>query len=306
MSVSQYKKYIWLVDTIHSAGKISREEIDRRWSNSALNEYHETRLPESTFFRYKNAVEELFDIEILCDRANGGLYYIADTGLISKTKQWLLSQFAVNQSLDTSRELRDRILYEPIPEGTEYLTTIVNAMRDSRWLHISHQRFDSDEPHILYIAPYCLKVFKLRWYVFGAKCEEGEVLTITASPATRIYALDRVKSLEPTDHIFKLSKNFDAEEYFARFYGVFCGPQYQPEIIRVRFSEDAAPFVRTLPLHRSQKEVAPCVFEWIVAPTLDFIQQLRTHGSKIEILAPQSLRNQFEEEAQNVLKLYRM
>ncbi len=106
MSVVQYKKYFWLVDTIRSAGRISREEIDRKWASARINDNHESRLPESTFFRYKNAIEELFDIEILCDRATGQ-YYIDDTDINSRTKQWLLSQFAVSQSLDTSRELRD-------------------------------------------------------------------------------------------------------------------------------------------------------------------------------------------------------
>lgn len=31
MSVVQYKKYFWLVDTIRSAGKITKEQIDRKW-----------------------------------------------------------------------------------------------------------------------------------------------------------------------------------------------------------------------------------------------------------------------------------
>ncbi len=203
MSVSQYKRYIWLVDTIRSAGKISREEIDRKWASARINDNHESRLADSTFFRYKNDVEELFDIEILCDRANG-LYYIDDSDINSQTKQWLLSQFAVSQSLDTSRELRDRILYEPIPEGTEYLTTIVNAMRDSKWLHVSHLRFDSKEsPHIFLLAPLCLKVFKQRWYVLGF-IEEIDGVHNTPKNEPRLYALDRVKHMEtmerPSDY----------------------------------------------------------------------------------------------------------
>ena len=31
MSVVQYKKYFWLVDTIRSTGKITKEQIDRKW-----------------------------------------------------------------------------------------------------------------------------------------------------------------------------------------------------------------------------------------------------------------------------------
>ena len=303
MSVSQYKRYIWLVDTIRSAGKISREEIDRKWASARINDNHEPRLADSTFFRYKNDVEELFDIEILCDRANG-LYYIGDSDINSQTKQWLLSQFAVSQSLDTSRELRDRILYEPIPEGTEYLTTIVNAMRDSKWLQVSHLRFDSKEaPHIFLLAPLCLKVFKQRWYVLGF-VEEIDGVHTTPKDEPRLYALDRIKHMETMEKTFRRPKNFDSQTYFSGYYGVFCGKQFTPELIRARISEGAVPFIRSLPLHHSQKEVEPCVFEWFVAPTLDFIQQLRTHGSEIEILAPQSLRQQFADEARKVLKMY--
>jgi predicted DNA-binding transcriptional regulator YafY len=303
MSVSQYKRYIWLVDIIRSAGKISKEEIDRKWANARINDNHESRLADSTFFRYKNDIEELFDIEILCDRTNG-LYYIDDSDINSQTKQWLLSQFAVSQSLDTSRELRDRILYEPIPEGTEYLTTIVNAMRDSKWLQVSHLRLDSKEPpHIFLLAPLCLKVFKQRWYVLGF-VEELDGVHNIPKDEPRLYALDRMKHMETMEKTFQLPKDFDPQSYFSGFYGVFRGKQFTPELIRARFSEDAAPYVRSLPLHHSQQEVEPCVFEWFVAPTLDFVQQLRTHGSKMEILAPESLRKQFSEEAKRILNMY--
>ena len=304
MSVVQYKKYIWLVDTIHSAGKISKEQIDRKWSNSRYNDNHETSIPDTSFYRMRRAIEEFFDIEILCDRSTGE-YYIDDSDLGSQTKQWLLSQFAVNQTLDTSRELRDHIIYESIPEGTQYLTTIVNAMRDSKMLLVSHLRFDSKEkPHVFYLSPLCMKVFKQRWYVLGL-VEELDGSNQTGNEP-RIYSLDRIGSVEPLERTFKRPKNFDPHAYFAPFYGVFCGKQYKPLSVRVRVLNDvSAKFLRSLPLHHSQKEVEDCVFEWYIAPTFDFIQQLRTFGSEIEILTPQSLRNQFAEEAQKLSNLYK-
>ena len=85
MAAGQFNKYIWLVDTISSAGRISREEIDKRWARSVLNEKGESGLPERTFFRYKNAVEDMLGIEIKCDRATGGLYYIAERGYERRT-----------------------------------------------------------------------------------------------------------------------------------------------------------------------------------------------------------------------------
>ena len=73
MSVSQYKKYIWLVDTIRANRRLNKEQIDRKWSNSRLNEKHASRIPSTTFFNMRNEIEHLFDIEIQCDN---GYYYI--------------------------------------------------------------------------------------------------------------------------------------------------------------------------------------------------------------------------------------
>lgn len=306
MAATQYNKYIWLVDTIRSAGKITKAEIDRRWLHANLNEYHESRIPDRTFFRCLNEIEMLFDIEIKCLRSPyGGQYYIADSDSNSKTKQWLLSQFAMSQALDTSRELQDQILYEPIPAGTEYLTTIVEAMREKKMLQVAHLRFDSKEaPHEFLLAPLCLKVFKQRWYVLGF-VEEIDDQHNTPKDEPRIYALDRVQYVKRTEKKFKQPKKFQPNAYFSGYYGVFCGKDYTPEIIQARVIPIAAKYLRSLPLHHSQKEVESCVFEWFVAPTLDFIQQLRTYGSELEILQPQSLREQFKAELEKQLALYK-
>lgn len=49
-------RYIWLIDTIYSAGSISSEEIDRRWCRSLLSE-GEMAIPERTFHRHKGAIQ---------------------------------------------------------------------------------------------------------------------------------------------------------------------------------------------------------------------------------------------------------
>lgn len=46
------------------AGAISREEIDRRWARSQYNDLHESGIPDRTFHRHKEAIREIFDIEI--------------------------------------------------------------------------------------------------------------------------------------------------------------------------------------------------------------------------------------------------
>jgi len=128
---SLFNRYIWLVDTIYSAGKISFEDISRKWENSSWNDDHEP-LPKKTFRRHINEIEEFFQIEIECDRKDDYKYYIAYADDIEKggVRTWLINTFAVNNFINESHQLKRRILFEDIPSGQRYLTPIIEAMRD--------------------------------------------------------------------------------------------------------------------------------------------------------------------------------
>lgn len=65
MAQLQLRRYIWLIDTVRSAGQdgITFEEINRKWMRSILNEDGKP-LPLRTFHDQRNAILEEFDIEI--------------------------------------------------------------------------------------------------------------------------------------------------------------------------------------------------------------------------------------------------
>lgn len=58
-----FNRYVWLVDTIYRAGRITFEEINERWLHSSLNDTEED-LPLKTFHNHKNAIQQMFDINI--------------------------------------------------------------------------------------------------------------------------------------------------------------------------------------------------------------------------------------------------
>ncbi|MBR6354973.1 MAG: WYL domain-containing protein, partial [Paludibacteraceae bacterium] len=58
-----FECYIWLVNTI-ARGPISRAAIDDKWARSSVNDYKTDSIPETTFHRWRNAVQLLFDINI--------------------------------------------------------------------------------------------------------------------------------------------------------------------------------------------------------------------------------------------------
>lgn len=279
-------RYVWFVTIIYIRGPITLEEIQRRYeSHFGRGE----ELSERQFHRYTDAVEELFDIEIKYSRTQRG-YVIADREGIYNMgmRKWLIQTFSVNNILHESQDLKNRILLENVPSGQQHLTTIVDAMRESVALSMTYQSFWMDEPSTFEVEPYCVKLFEQRWYMLGM------------SDKLRIYALDRIKELEPTERKFKLPKKFDAAKFFEDYYGIIISDDdYEVCPVALQVDAQQSNYLRTLPLHHSQVEVERndeySIFEYRLCPTFDFRQKILSMGGAIEVLAPQKLVYQFND-----------
>ena len=298
MAAHQVNVYFWLIDTIAS-GNLTRDDINRRWAHCRYNDNHEEEFPERKFHRYKEEIQEIFDVDIRCSKSRGNVYYIENKDDISGgTRQWFLNAMAVHSMMDQAKDITDCVLYEDIPEGTQYLSLIVDAIRHRTQLQLTYHSFNRQEQYELTLSPYCLKVFKQRWYVAGCPS--------THPNETRIYALDRVQTMRPTDQTFIYPKQFDAKAFFAPYYGVFRNAT--PTKVIIEANPQSAQFLRLLPLHDSQKELRQfhgnTFFEYYIAPTLDFIQELRTHGTDIRVREPEELVAIFREEAQKAYEMY--
>lgn len=303
-----FQRYLWLVDTIYSAGSITRDEIDRRWVHSAYNDAHESQYGERNFHRHREAIFEMFGIEIVCNRTTKR-YSIGNLGDLEEggIRAWLIDTFAINNMVNLASsnspltyDLKERILFEPIPEGTRYLSSIVSAMKEEKRIWVTYQRFDRPEPHSFLLDPYCLRVFKQRWYLVGKPADHPE------EREARVYALDRVKDIAVTDKEFKLPRDFKAARFFEDYFGV--DRREEPVRIRIKMDAQAAPYLRTLPIHASQFELEKTddysIFGFYVAPTYDLIQEFRKHGSHLEVLEPEELREMFKSDHQLALKRY--
>ena len=289
--------YIWLLNTI-ARGPISRAAIDEKWAHSSVNEYKQDYLPESNFHRWKSTVEMLFDVHIKCNAYNE--YYIEEASDIrgADLRLRLLNLMSMDSLLKDSKELSDRILFEPVPSGEKFLTPIIEAMRDKTAIEMTYQGFAKDYPATFIVEPYCLKVFKQRWYMLAYSPGIGMTL---------IYSLDRIHALEPTQQKYTLPKDFDAEHFFRNTYGV-SGMDEEPETVEIKIEAYQANFLRTLPLHSSQEEIERqekfSIFRYNIVPTFEFIQELRKHGSVLEVLQPQWLRDEFRKDLEYQLSKY--
>lgn len=279
MAKNFFKRYIWLIDLINRRKYVSFKEISEAWQRSPLNETGEP-LSERTFFNHKDAISEMFGIEIFNDRSLG--FYIGHSNVGSdETSDWMLHTLCLNNVLHENADMKDRILMEKVPSCERFLTDIISAMRDSRVINLCYQSFWNPEPHFFNVRPYCVKHFKQRWYMLG-----------DSDLGLRIYSLDRFVDMEELEERFELSKDFDAEGYFRDYFGVIIGDA--PEDIKLRVVPDQVKYFRTLPLHKSQTEMiqedGSSVFSYHIAPTFDFVQEILSHGADVEVLEPLELR----------------
>lgn len=292
-------KYIWLIDTIYSAGHISREEIDRRWCRSLLSE-DEMSIPPRTFHRWRIAIEELFQISIEYDKWKG--YYIEDRSDIERhaMRKWLINTFAVNNLINEGQHLRQHICYEEVPSGQRFLTTILEAIRDKVVLRVTHRGFTKPEPSTFNIKPYGLKIFKQRWYVLAESEYPDHRLLI--------YALDRFEAMKRTDESYEIPEDFDVARHFRASYGV-TGLSGEPEFIKIKVIASQVPYLRSLPLHYSQSEDETkdeySIFSYCVVPTYELRQEILSHGAAWEVIYPDALRALIKEEIAEMHKLYK-
>ena len=295
-----FKQYIWLTDTIYRSGGISLQELNERWVRTEMS--GGVPMTRMTFNRHKNAIEEIFGLCIECQRKGGYYYYIENEEVLKNNnlQDWLLDSLSISNMLMESGSLKDRIMLENIPAGKEYLQPIINAMKQDYKLMMTYRKFGQTTGYTITVEPYAIKVFKQRWYLL-AKDNKRETPTI--------YALDRILALEETEESFVYPSDFDTELFFKDYYGVLCSTKDKAQKIVIRTYPPFTNYLRTLPLHHSQKEVKTTPdyadFEFHLRPTFDFRQELLSQCNEVEVLKPAKLREEMKEMIGKMLERYR-
>ena len=292
------KKYIWLVDTVMRAGEKGltlRQIADRyeRDENISDGEPYARR----TFQRHRDEVLDLFGIEIECYNDGSDFRYrIADNGGSEYFRRWLLDSIAANRIVTDSREAAQYISVEPTFDTA--LPVMLEALKEQRMVSFDYQPYwKESSTHYYNFKPHALKMFERRWYLIGRY-----------KSTHRTFALDRMSGVVMQEETFKRDPNFNLEEMFAGTYGIIVGEETPVESIRLKVDAYQANYLRSLPLHPSQHELRRndeySIFALRVRPTLDFKQKLLSLGSTVEVLQPESLRDEMKNEIKSMLSRY--
>ena len=297
-----FREYIWLVNTIWKARKISLADINSRWVRTEMSEGKD--MARSTFNRHKDAIEDMFGIIIKCDANDGYKYYIYNERALNEdsVQNWMLTTLTVNNVISESMSLQDRIILESVHTDEEIFDILIEAMKQSVRVSIEYKKYGSKELKSYTFAPYCVKLFKRRWYVlaqFERKAEVGEQpvrrkgLPKGFTEYFRMFSFDRIQDVQLTDTKFVIDPEFSADTYFRDYYGALIMDDVKRERVVVRAFGRERFYLNDLPLHESQTIVGKgddyVDFALTLCPTSDFCAQLLSRSSQIKVLQPQWL-----------------
>jgi len=198
------------------------------------------------------------------------------------------------------QEFQDFIHLEMVPEtkGTEFLDPVLSAIKERAVVNIVYHRYFSAESKQYTVHPYLLKEFHNRWYLVGMD-ESDEYI--------KSFCLDRMDSVEPSVGTSFKDAGFNTIDYYKHAIGVVA-PQSKPQLIKLAFSREQAPYILTQPIHWSQKVVRETKDGVVISvqlhPTYEFESLILGWRDDVEVLSPKSFRNRIRELVSQMSVLY--
>ena len=301
MAKNYFKSYIWLLETLQSRGPLTLQQIKDLWSRSSVNEDGKG-LATRTFSNHVAAIADIFGIDIVCDRRNNQ-YSIENSEDMDGQgiRAWMLDALSLNSLLNESAGMKDRIFFENVPSSHQFLTTIIQAIRDDRKLKVRYQGYKMEEEMTFEIEPYFIREFKRRWYLYGHKEYDGDT-------EPHMYALDRMLEVEVMPDTFKMPEDLNAKEWFQSLYGVRKYRDMKREKVLLKVYGKQVRYFRSLPLHSSQEEIEThrgySIFTYYLAPDYDFKQDILSFGDSVEVLEPTVFRKEIKDIIYKQIKQY--
>lgn len=299
MSKREYiLRYLLIIRKLRNRRQATFKEInDFLILESELQSY-KLSISKRTFQRDLNEIRSLFNVDIQYNFSDK-VYYIADDEQQDINNR-MLEAFDLFNSLNIAEDLSPYIYLEKRrPQGTEHLYGLIHGIKNRFLIRFTYQKFWEDEVTHRTAEPYALKEFKGRWYVLANDRKDNTIKT---------FGLDRISQLEISRELFKYPENFNINEYFKYCFGIITSPDTEPEEIVLSFEPVQGKYIKSFPLHETQKVIVDNKEELQIKLKLhithDFIMELLSFGDTVKILKQESMKSEIIAIYQNALNQY--
>jgi predicted DNA-binding transcriptional regulator YafY len=302
--------YLWryskIIQKVQQQPYISKSELqqylDKELQNvKYLDDEMEVGCSNRTLERDFREIRNLWGVSIEYSRAERG-YYIEDDNHLGKTALFeMVNAFELLRSVNMVRELENAVYPEMIqPQGTEKLYDLIHAIKDGVRICFEYTPFKYEKPCNHSGRPIALKEFERRWYLLLK--EDGE-------NTFKIFGLDRINNIEITQQKIIVEPFPDVEAMFAPCLGVTIPREAEPQEIIISFTPEQAKYVKSLPLHHSQKIISETDAETIISINVylnayELEQKILSFGDTAKVIQPQMLADKIKKRLKNAVNKY--
>lgn len=204
------------------------------------------------------------------------------------------------ESLAHSRETLNCISFETHEDlkGIDFLRPLLLALREKRTVSFEYKTFFNSPAKEFNVFPYLLKEYQGRWYLVAC-CVNGEKLYI--------FGLDRMINLKVNTQTFVPIPSLNARQKFKDVIGVSTSDEKKEKVV-LSFSKQQGNYVKSLPLHHSQKVLIDndqeCRIELHLKINFELFQKILMHGDMVKVLKPASLAKEIKETLKKALAQY--
>ena len=131
-------------------------------------------------------------------------------------------------------------------ENKTLMAEAFSAIQAKSVVNIEYVKFNDSQKRNVIISPYLLKEYNSRWYIIGAAYDTGRILN---------FALDRILAIKVLAGYEYNPAPDDLNERYEDIIGITYNEEYPLYEIMFWVSDASAPYIRTKPLHGSQKEL---------------------------------------------------
>jgi len=275
-------RYIHIVNRVSKSPATFKEIDDYLTRQSAFQDY-KFNISQRQFLRDLKKIGSILEIEIYYDPRQG--VYLINEAEFSELSRRRLEAFDTFNALKIGDSTSRLIHFEKRrPQGTENLFGVLHAIKNNLQINFTYQKFWEEQSTERSVHPLALKEFKNRWYLLAKDMKNGAIKT---------FALDRLTTLDITPIKFKPSPDFDIEEQFRYCFGIISPTDEEPQEIILSFTPFQGKYIKSLPLHESQKILIDDKNELRIKLKLfvthDLIMELLSFGDNMKVLQPDSL-----------------
>ena len=250
-----------------------------------------------TFQRDIAEIKSLYNIEIKFNRKEG-VYQLNDDQEDFLCDR-IFETFTVLDTLKLAENFSDEIVFEQRKSlGLDNIFILVHAIKNQQEITFLHKKYWEEIANRKSFQPYFIKESKNRWYVIGLEKTSNQI---------RTFGLDRINDVELSKTKFTKPSKTVIQSLFQNSFGIIYD-QKPPQKIILEFSSFQANYIKSLPLHASQKIISEnkkhCKIQLLIHPTYDFIMELLSMGKEVKVLEPKSLKEEIKQILKQTLENY--